>query len=118
MLQSSLFDGLAFDPFALKQDDLAAPSSFPRLWRTKPRRRRARPSAPDKSLAKLKALHAAELAGLAGRAGVAAAGAFADLIVVEGNPLKDIGVLGGQGDKLSLIMKGGAIVKDELGKIA
>jgi imidazolonepropionase-like amidohydrolase len=63
-------------------------------------------------------VHAADLAGLAGRAGVVAAGAFADLIVVEGNPLKDIGVLGGQGDKLSLIMKGGAIVKDALGKTA
>ena len=25
MLQSSLFDGVAFDPFALKQDGLAAP---------------------------------------------------------------------------------------------
>jgi imidazolonepropionase-like amidohydrolase len=63
-------------------------------------------------------VHAADLAGLAGRAGVVAAGAFADLIVVEGNPLKDVGVLGGQGDKLSLIMKGGAIVKDALGKTA
>ncbi|NJO31843.1 MAG: hypothetical protein HC869_00620 [Rhodospirillales bacterium] len=37
---------------------------------------------------------------------------------VEGNPLKNIDVLGGQGDNLSLIMKGGAIVKDELGKAA
>ena len=63
-------------------------------------------------------VHAAELTGLAGRAGVVAAGAFADLIVVEGNPLQNIDVLGGQGDKLSLIMKGGVIVKDELGKAA
>lgn len=58
--------------------------------------------------------HAAELVGLSGRAGIVAAGAFADLIVVDGNPLQNIDVLGGQGDKLRLIMKGGVIVKDEL----
>ena len=58
-------------------------------------------------------VHAAELTGLAGRAGVVAAGAFADLIVVDGNPLQNINVLGGQGENLSLIMKGGVIVKDE-----
>jgi imidazolonepropionase-like amidohydrolase len=60
-------------------------------------------------------VHAAELAGLTGKAGVVAPGAFADLLVVDGNPLENIEVLGGQGDNLRLIMKDGAIVKDELG---
>jgi imidazolonepropionase-like amidohydrolase len=63
-------------------------------------------------------VHAAELTGLAGRAGIVAAGAFADLIVVDGNPLQNIDVLGGQGDKLSLIMKDGVIIKNELAQAA
>jgi len=54
---------------------------------------------------------AAKLCGLEGKIGVVAAGAAADLIVVDGNPLKDLSLLTGQGQHLSLIMRGGKIVK-------
>lgn len=40
------------------------------------------------------------------------AGALADLIVVNGDPLKDISILGGQGENIPLVMKGGRIMKD------
>ena len=36
-----------------------------------------------------------------------APGAFADLIVVDGDPTADIGVLSGQGERIVLVMKGG-----------
>lgn len=42
-------------------------------------------------------------------------GAFADLIVVDGDPLKDIGLLAADGRKLDLIMRAGEIVKKNLG---
>ncbi len=42
-------------------------------------------------------------------------GAFADLLVVDGNPLEDLGLLQDQGARMPLIMKGGERVKDELG---
>ncbi|MDT9597383.1 metal-dependent hydrolase family protein [Sphingosinicella rhizophila] len=41
-------------------------------------------------------------------------GAFADLIVVDGDPLRDIGLLAANGEKLDLIMRAGEIVKDRL----
>lgn len=41
-------------------------------------------------------------------------GACADLIVVDGNPLLDLGTLQDQGAHLRLIMKGGKIYKNEL----
>lgn len=56
----------------------------------------------------------AELIGEAGRLGIIAPGAAADLVVVDGNPLDDLALLGGQGRFLPLIMKGGTIHKDEL----
>ncbi len=40
-----------------------------------------------------------------------APGAHADLIVVDGDPLKDLSLLTGQGRHMPLIMRGGAIVK-------
>ena len=39
-------------------------------------------------------------------------GAFADLLVVDGNPLKDLGVLQEQGKHLAVIMKGGALPQE------
>jgi imidazolonepropionase-like amidohydrolase len=48
------------------------------------------------------------------RLGVIAAGAFADLLVVEGNPLHDLGVLTNPAQNLKLIMKDGVIYKNEL----
>jgi len=46
-----------------------------------------------------------------GKLGCVQAGAYADLIVVDGDPLTDIGLLTANGDKLDLIMRGGDIVK-------
>jgi imidazolonepropionase-like amidohydrolase len=42
------------------------------------------------------------------------ADAHADLIVVDGDPLTDIGLLAASGRKLDLIMRGGEIVKNRL----
>lgn len=58
--------------------------------------------------------NAAELIGMAGKVGVVKAGAHADLIVVDGDPLKDLALLTGQGAHIPAIMKGGAFVKFEL----
>ena len=49
-----------------------------------------------------------------GRLGCVAPGAHADLLVVDGNPLADLSLLGGQGRHLSLIMKGGTVHKRTL----
>ena len=57
----------------------------------------------------------AELLGQHGRLGVVAAGAWADLVVVDGNPLEDLTLLQQQGKHLPLIMKAGKIYKDTLG---
>jgi imidazolonepropionase-like amidohydrolase len=57
---------------------------------------------------------AASVVGMKGQLGVIAPDAYADLIVVDGNPLADLAVLGGQGERIAAIMKGGAWVKNEL----
>jgi imidazolonepropionase-like amidohydrolase len=59
-------------------------------------------------------VHAAELIGMTGRIGCIAPGAFADLIVVEGDPLADLSLLTGQGQHLPLIMKSGRSIKNTL----
>jgi imidazolonepropionase-like amidohydrolase len=41
-------------------------------------------------------------------------GAFADLLVIDGNPLEDLGVLQEQGKHLAAIMKGGRFYKNRL----
>ena len=56
----------------------------------------------------------AELIGMAGQLGVIAPGAYADLLVVDGNPLEDLGLLQEQGRSLSAIIQGGKFVKDQL----
>ena len=56
----------------------------------------------------------ARLCRLEGQAGVLAEGAFADLLVVEGNPLDDINLLGGDGAHMAMIMANGRIVKNTL----
>jgi imidazolonepropionase-like amidohydrolase len=43
-------------------------------------------------------------------------GAFADLLVVDGDPLKDISLLAANGQNLSLIVRGGEIVKNRLSR--
>jgi imidazolonepropionase-like amidohydrolase len=42
------------------------------------------------------------------------AGAFADLIVVDGDPLKDINLVAADGKKLSVILRDGQIIKNKL----
>jgi imidazolonepropionase-like amidohydrolase len=54
---------------------------------------------------------AAKLLRLEGRIGVVAPGAHADLIVVDGDPLKDLSLLTGQGRHMPVIMKSGAFMK-------
>jgi imidazolonepropionase-like amidohydrolase len=56
----------------------------------------------------------AELLMEKGKLGVVAEGAHADLLVVEGNPLADVDVMTRPETNLKLIMKGGAIYKNEL----
>ncbi|HWB51115.1 MAG TPA: amidohydrolase family protein [Stellaceae bacterium] len=46
-----------------------------------------------------------------GELGVVAPGARADLIAVDGDPLRDIGLLDGQGEHLAVIMKDGVLYK-------
>ncbi|MGC1297810.1 MAG: amidohydrolase family protein [Alloacidobacterium sp.] len=53
----------------------------------------------------------AELLGQTGNLGCIREGAIADLLVIDGNPLEDISVLGSGGDRLSVIMKGGRFHK-------
>lgn len=57
----------------------------------------------------------AELLMQKGLLGTISAGAYADILVVEGDPLADLSVLLQPEKNLKLIMKGGAIVKNELG---
>ncbi len=49
-----------------------------------------------------------------GKLGVVEPGAFADLIVVDGDPLKDLGLFQDQGRHIPLIMKAGATHKNTL----
>jgi imidazolonepropionase-like amidohydrolase len=56
----------------------------------------------------------AEVVRMAGKIGVVTPGAFADLLVVDGDPLEDLTVLLGQGEHLAAIMKEGAFYKNAL----
>jgi len=57
---------------------------------------------------------AARLLGLQGRVGVVAPGAFADLLLVDGNPLERLALLTEPERHLRLVMKAGAIHRQEL----
>jgi imidazolonepropionase-like amidohydrolase len=57
---------------------------------------------------------AARLLQLEGQVGAVAPGAFADLLVIDGNPLADIRVLTTPAQTLRLIMKEGRIYKNQL----
>ena len=57
---------------------------------------------------------AARLCRMQGQIGIVSSGAYADLIVVDGDPLADLSLLTGQGRHIGLIMKGGEIVKHAL----
>ncbi len=41
-------------------------------------------------------------------------GAFADLLLVDGNPLENLSILGGQGDYLDLIVRAGKVIKNRI----
>src|SRR3954449_4142658 len=56
----------------------------------------------------------AEVLRMPGKVGTLQPGAFADLIIVDGDPLKDLALLGDQGKHLSLIMKAGVVHKNRL----
>ena len=53
----------------------------------------------------------AELLGRSGEIGTVAPGALADLIVVDGDPVADLGVLSGRGERINLVMKDGRVFK-------
>ncbi|MDP6603566.1 MAG: amidohydrolase family protein [Rhodospirillales bacterium] len=56
----------------------------------------------------------AEVVRMDGQLGVIEAGALADLLVVEGNPLEDLGLLQNQGAHIAAIMKDGVFAKNDL----
>jgi imidazolonepropionase-like amidohydrolase len=57
----------------------------------------------------------AQVVRMEGQLGVIAPGAYADLLVVDGNPLEDISLLADAERGVQLIMKGGRIFRDDLG---
>ena len=57
----------------------------------------------------------AEVVRMEGELGVVAPGAFADLLVVDGNPLEDLGLFQEEGRFLAAIMKHGLFIKNTLG---
>lgn len=56
----------------------------------------------------------ATLLRMEGRVGVVAPGAYADLIAVRGNPLKDISTLADPGRHLAMVMKGGDFIFNKM----
>ena len=56
----------------------------------------------------------AEVLGMPGRLGRLVPGALADILAVDGNPLRDVSCLLGQGERIPLVMKEGAIQFNEL----
>jgi imidazolonepropionase-like amidohydrolase len=56
-------------------------------------------------------LNAAELINMSGQLGVVKAGAIADLLLVDGNPLVNMSCLLGQGERIQAIMKDGKLYK-------
>jgi imidazolonepropionase-like amidohydrolase len=57
-------------------------------------------------------VNAADLLGQPGRVGSLEPGALADIVAVDGDPLKDVTVL----EHVKFVMKGGEVVKNEYGK--
>lgn len=58
---------------------------------------------------------AAEIVNMQGQLGVVAAGAIADLVVLDGNPLEDIGVVADEGARVEYVLQRGALVKRQAG---
>jgi len=57
-------------------------------------------------------LNAADLLGWAGKVGSLEPGAWADIVAVDGDPVKDVTTL----ERVKFVMKGGEVVKNEYGK--
>jgi imidazolonepropionase-like amidohydrolase len=57
----------------------------------------------------------ARLLGQEGRLGIIAPGAWADLLVVDGDPTRDVTLLQGQGARMPVVMKAGRFVRNRLG---
>lgn len=57
-----------------------------------------------------------EILGEKGRLGVIKAGAYADILLVDGNPLEDLNVVSSNGANFAMIMKGGAVYRDWLSR--
>ncbi|MDO9024325.1 amidohydrolase family protein [Zwartia sp.] len=57
---------------------------------------------------------AAEVLNMQGKLGRLEVGAFADVLIVEGNPMRDVNCLLGQGDHIPLVMKEGQIFVNRL----
>ena len=60
---------------------------------------------------------AAEVLGQQGKLGRLQAGAIADLLIVDGNPLTDLACLAGQGERIAVVMKAGRIEFGDLGAL-
>jgi len=57
-------------------------------------------------------INAADLLGWSGKVGSLEPGAWADIVAVDGDPLKDVTTL----ERVKFVMKGGEVVKNEYGK--
>lgn len=57
---------------------------------------------------------AAEVLGMQGKLGRLSVGSIADMLVVDGNPMRDIACLLGQGDHIPVVMKDGKIYTNRL----
>jgi imidazolonepropionase-like amidohydrolase len=57
-------------------------------------------------------INAADLLGWSGKVGTLVPGAWADIIAVDGDPVKDVTTL----EHVKFVMKGGDVVKNEFGK--
>ena len=57
-------------------------------------------------------INAADLLGWSGKVGTLEPGAWADLVAVDGDPIKDVTTL----ERVHFVMKGGEVVKNEYGK--
>jgi imidazolonepropionase-like amidohydrolase len=67
---------------------------------------------PAASIVRAATVTAARLLNMEGQVGVVAPGAYADLLILDANPLEDIGVLADPDNHVQLIMKGGEIHRD------
>ena len=69
---------------------------------------------PKEEILKSATLVNAEIVNQKDKIGIIKEGAFADILLVEGNPLEDFEVLQNQGEKLLVIMKNGKFYKNTI----